>query len=942
MVKISGKIIPILHTCCALMAFIVTFIIGYSLHFHKIVRNAHYGYPDEWFPSVSATIGDRYPERSVFQILIALTAFPRFLLLLGHYYLNGSIITLIVGVCRTVSCGGWVYITSTDDHDTHDIFMIVYIVLTLPWDILITTHSASKTNKVLVTTTFFTILVPMLYWYYQHQVMHLAGAYSIYAYFEWSLILLDVLFDGLSYTDFKAISIDLNKVSITEKSIITKMPNKKSKKSNNSTSSNISVTTKDRLENPTIFSYDSFVYILTNIINSFFFWTGITSLYCMVWYFPMWHLGLTGYEVTIFSTTGCIFLIVPFISDIINHYGTLFSGLIITGAYLFDEPETRLMLVSLGCALGVSTFVQYLRMLSKSEVTISFIITWSLGLVFSVIVKMGFYSNNPFWAILNETNGGLNKEGMVLCLIFGMLAPFVNNVNHLPVRKIEEQYSIFAKLAIGVGFGAFFFSIHQLLTDSSTIIYWAWEGYNNNTGPLQWPWSALTCAVMTVAAVSSIYFFNKPLFPSFLLVLSTSVLYIDQITGWNKYLFGGLLYVIALIWLIPTYLPLVSSTQSIVVATLSMIIYNILVLAHVWTVAYAFVPFGWVLRERLPLVLVISSCLILLGLSCKKDTTTKSTVKLTRKFYVFITFFTLVALSLTGGFTYLNRPTGVPQPYHPESKLITAGIWTIHTAIDNDNWASEDRMSKLIKDLEIDVIGLLETDAQHIVMGNRDLTSKLAHDLNMYADYGPGPNKHTWGAVLLSKFPIVNSTHHLMPSPVGELAPVIHATLNTYDDILVDVFVFHSGQEEDVEDRRLQTEKLAELMGATNRPTFLLSYLITKPHEGNYNTHVSDISGMHDIDPSDDDRWCEYILYKNIKRTGYARVARGSITDTELQVGKFQVLNDNELMEAGKSIYNTDYSTEQHDESLKFPDKFKGNGENEHFYHVLKDPRYYN
>lgn len=939
MVKVNGKIIPLTHTVCAVMAFIVTFIIGYNLHFHKIVRNAHYGYPDEWFPSVSATIGDRYPERSVFQILIALTAFPRFLLLLGHYFLNGSIITVIVGIARTVSCGGWVYITSTDDHDTHDIFMIIYIVLTLPWDILITKHSNFKRNKVLVTTTFFTVLVPMLYWYYQHQVLHIPGAYSIYAYFEWSLIFLDVLFDGLAYTDFKAISIDLGKVSITGKhELITKKSTKKSRKPK---SAKAVSSTDGTLEKPTIFLFDSFIYILTNIVNSFFFWTGITSLYCMVWYFPMWHLGLTGYELTIFSTAGCIFLIIPFVSDIINHYGTLFSGLIITGAYLYDEPETRLMLVSLGCALGVSTFVQYLRMLSKSEVTLSFVITWSLGLVFSVIVKMGFFSNNPFWAILNETNGGLNKEGMVLCLIFGMLAPFVNNVNHLPSQKNQEKYNILAKLAISLGFGAFFFGIHQLLTDSSTIIYWAWEGYTDQTGPLQWPWSALTCGVMITASVTSICFYNKPFFPSLLLIIGTTVLYIDQITEWNKYIFGGLVYITAMIWLIPTYLPLVSSTQSIIVVTISMIIYNIFILAHVWTVAYAFVPMGWILRERLPLVLVISTGFILFGLSFKKNTENKPTIRLTSKFYTFITFFTLIAFGLTGGFTYLNRPTGIPQPYHPESKLITAGIWTIHTAIDNDNWASEDRMSKLIRDLEIDVIGLLETDAQHIVMGNRDLTSKLAHDLNMYADYGPGPNKHTWGAVLLSKFPIINSTHYLMPSPVGELAPVIHATLNTYDDILVDVFVFHSGQEEDVEDRRLQTAKLAELMGATDRPTFLLSYLITEPHKGNYNTHVSDMTGMHDIDPSDDDRWCEYILYKNIKRTGYARVARGSITDTELQVGKFQVLNDNELIEAGDSIYNTVFTNEQDDGNLKFPDKFKGAGEDEHFYHVLSDPRYF-
>ena len=57
-----------------------------------------------------------------------------------------------------------------------------------------------------------------------------------------------------------------------------------------------------------------------------------------------------------------------------------------------------------------------------------------------------------------------------------------------------------------------------------------------------------------------------------------------------------------------------------------------------------------------------------------------------------------------------------------------------------------------------------------------------------------------------------------------------------------------------------------------------------KPGQGNYNTYVSEKSGMRDIDPTDWDRWCEYILYKNIKRIGYARVSRGTITDTEIQV----------------------------------------------------------
>jgi len=78
------------------------------------------------------------------------------------------------------------------------------------------------------------------------------------------------------------------------------------------------------------------------------------------------------------------------------------------------------------------------------------------------------------------------------------------------------------------------------------------------------------------------------------------------------------------------------------------------------------------------------------------------------------------------------------------------------------------------------------------------MTQFLGEDLGMYVDYGPGPNKHTWGAALLSKFPIINSTHHLLPSPVGELAPAIHATLDIYGQY-VDIIVSHNGRPQECE-----------------------------------------------------------------------------------------------------------------------------------------------
>ena len=57
-----------------LAAFLSALIVGCSLHYKKIVQNEWFGYPEEWFPSVSATIGDRYPERSFFMLFIAITS----------------------------------------------------------------------------------------------------------------------------------------------------------------------------------------------------------------------------------------------------------------------------------------------------------------------------------------------------------------------------------------------------------------------------------------------------------------------------------------------------------------------------------------------------------------------------------------------------------------------------------------------------------------------------------------------------------------------------------------------------------------------------------------------------------------------------------------------------------------------------------------------------
>jgi len=54
---VSAASIARLHTVFATTAFSLALLLGCTLHFKQIVKNGVAGYPEEWFPSVSATYG---------------------------------------------------------------------------------------------------------------------------------------------------------------------------------------------------------------------------------------------------------------------------------------------------------------------------------------------------------------------------------------------------------------------------------------------------------------------------------------------------------------------------------------------------------------------------------------------------------------------------------------------------------------------------------------------------------------------------------------------------------------------------------------------------------------------------------------------------------------------------------------------------------------------
>lgn len=938
LLRLNASYVAHAHSVLATSAFLLALVVGCWLHYHKIVQNSSYGYPDEWFPSVSATIGDRYPERSLFQVLIACTSGPRFLLVFLDFYVLynkgiASYVLLAAGLLRTFTCGGWVYITSTDDHDFHDFFMIGYIALTIPWTLTVTLlspyASAVRTGRAITATTFFAMLVPLVYFFIQHKVHVVAGAYSYYAYVEWSLIFLDVGFDAWSALDFAGIDICLAANGVVVESAKVAKAAKVPAKPETSV-----VAIEDDVS---LFEY------LVGVTNAFMFWSVLTSLLVCVWYFPLWHMGISGYEAVIaVMFVAPVFLAVPPIKALLKHYpfvartATVALGL---GAYKVQEPVHRLFLITAGTGAGVLAVAAELDSLhSDPKKFTASLVALMLGLLATSVAKYANHSNNPAWPIMHSENGGYNEYAVFVGLAAALLTRAKKGVAAAPPRKGGSF------LLAALGFGSFLFAIQAFLSDSSTLIYWCWEGYPIR-GPMPLNGGLIHFAVFMAGIFASLSIhpnvFSTPAY-SLLAVASAYVLYAYK--GWLGFA-GSLGLTFYIVSITPLIGQSIAGYNIAALFTTAFFFSVVISLASVWIVAYAFVPGGPLLRERTDIVLGTAVVLLIVGvfnyqLRNRDSNITRIEVRGSKILGHTVKIVTVLVAASAAAFAH-RLPSAPFRPYNADSKSFTAGIWCVHFGLDNDMWSSETRMRDLIRDAEVDIIGLLETDTERLIGGNRDFTQKIAHDLGMYVDYGPGPNKHTWGAALLSKFPIVSSSHHLLPSPVGELAPAILATLDIYGE-LVDVVVFHSGQEEDVEDRRLQSLGIQELMANSTRPLVLLSYLVTEPKKGNYNTYVSEKSRVHDIDSTDWDRWCEYILFRELKKVAYARISRSTITDTELQIAKFKLLTDEQKSYSDDFLYGNHYIHESEvPKNLRMPQLFRGDGVRGHHYHVFDEPRYF-
>lgn len=114
----------------------LAFFIGMYLHYSKLIEAQG---ANEWLPSGLVLIGQYFPERSIFQITAAIASSFHIAIVLIWYYITKSEtsklpgLICIAGVIRSICLTGIIYIPTPDDHDTHDMCLAGYLLMTAAW-----------------------------------------------------------------------------------------------------------------------------------------------------------------------------------------------------------------------------------------------------------------------------------------------------------------------------------------------------------------------------------------------------------------------------------------------------------------------------------------------------------------------------------------------------------------------------------------------------------------------------------------------------------------------------------------------------------------------------------------------------------------------------------------------------------------------------------------
>eukprot|EP00743_Colponemidia_sp_Colp-15_P002876 GILK01003115.1.p1 GENE.GILK01003115.1~~GILK01003115.1.p1 ORF type:complete len:651 (-),score=101.55 GILK01003115.1:127-2046(-) len=508
---------------------------------------------------------------------------------------------------------------------------------------------------------------------------------------------------------------------------------------------------------------------------------------------------------------------------------------------------------------------------------------------------------------------------MVIRLFFGSLNPvFMPNVFNLmtivcsaaafvilsenveqsftPRMELEQKSSFQNSAMVGVMFGVIDVMCDLFGTQAGLIPRWA------GVDPLQVGFLVICATIVGILLAERVYLFDHKVDA----IMIGSMLLSWWICGFAESSLlafgGGLVLLVLLPWtgsLLFIRASRVNARDVGQVMLAAMATRAVVIFSCICAVAYRNMPI-WPLKLPREHTIGIVACAIIALLAVvlthfrfafyTRDNLTHGSIR-------FITVAVpLALLALTANvYSYPNITPAALLPADGVRTPFTAGMWNVQLGFAEDFSDNIMGLSRILAEHQPDIVGLAESDVSKILTGNRDIVQYLASRNGYHTVYGARTGRHSFGSAILSKFPILDSNVHYLPSVVGRknVLTAAHIAIGTNT---VWALTIHLALTEDTEDHALQVEMSSNIVSqyiAKGDPVILLSYINAVKGDPSYNRFIR--AGLSDSAPNlpATDRYCEYIFQKSLMVKDYNTVNpsdMNGLSDTELELASYNFM----------------------------------------------------